>query len=183
MTDHKTVETVDERSWTIRGWHVGAAVVGFFVLIVITDLIMVRLAVTTFGGLDTSDAYRKGLRYNQNIAVEKQMRRAGLVSKFGYDAETRTIRLTLNDDTGKPVRDLSVVVDARRPATNREDQRFAMSMDDKGAYVVHWAGVKPGAWILDVRGERNGKTVFRDRRRICVEPPIRGPEGLLCGTI
>jgi nitrogen fixation protein FixH len=49
----------------ITGRKVLVAMVSFFAVVTAVDGIMIYQAISTFGGLETKDAYRKGLSYNQ----------------------------------------------------------------------------------------------------------------------
>ena len=61
----------------ITGRHVLYAILAFFLTVTAVDAFMIYKAVSTFGGIETQDAYRKGLQYNQRLEAEKVRRASG----------------------------------------------------------------------------------------------------------
>lgn len=95
----------------LRGWHVLFIFIGFFATIFLVNGIMVYDALSTFGGLETPDAYRKGLAYNQRIAEGVAQAQRGWRDKLAYVPETQRVRIDLNDPAGAGVPGLIIAGD------------------------------------------------------------------------
>jgi nitrogen fixation protein FixH len=157
----------------ITGRHVLFAIVGFFVLVTGVNGIMIYKALTTFGGVETQDAYRKGLAYNQRIAAEEAQAALGWHDELGYSAADRALTLALKDRDGRPVTGASVTATVGRSATNSFDQTLTMSESSAGQYRAP-VSLAPGTWIVDAAVSHEaaaGKTAeFAIRRRIWLKP-------------
>ena len=71
----------------LTGRHVLIALVAFFGVMLIANGIFVYFAVATFSGGDTSNAYRKGLDYNETLAAAERQAERGWHSEIAYDAK------------------------------------------------------------------------------------------------
>jgi nitrogen fixation protein FixH len=68
----------------LRGAHVLLVFLGFFATIFLVNGIMVYAALSTFGGLEIADAYRKGLAYNARIAEGQAQAQRGWRDSVSY---------------------------------------------------------------------------------------------------
>jgi nitrogen fixation protein FixH len=157
----------------ITGRHVLFAILGFFVLVTGVNGIMAYKAVTTFGGVETPDAYRKGLDYNQRIAAEEAQAGIGWQDELTYSAADRALVLILKDCEGQPVPGASVTATVGRSATNTFDQTLTMSEISAGLYRAP-VNLAAGTWIVDATAARKasaGKDAeFAIRRRLWLKP-------------
>ena len=110
--------TIAER---LDGRHVLAGLIAFFAVVAFANAIFVYFALTTFGGIDTEDAYRRGLAYNATIAEAYQQSALGWQTSLTYDNAKGALRLTIADREGGPVAGLSISGRLSRPATSRQD--------------------------------------------------------------
>lgn len=154
----------------ITGRHVLVSIVGFFLTIAAVDAVMIYQAVSTFGGLETPDAYRKGLAYNQRIAEGAAQEQLGWRESVSFDRATGSLVVDIKDRDGKPVEGMALSVVIGRPATNAFDR--SISADDKGAgrYEAPVADLADGTWTVElaVRGSRNPEAavVYQSKARI-----------------
>lgn len=116
--------TIAER---LDGRHVLAGLIAFFAVVAFANAIFVYFALTTFGGIDTEDAYRRGLAYNATIAEAYQQSALGWQTSLTYDNAKGALRLTIADREGGPVAGLSISGRLSRPATSRQDLTFSRS--------------------------------------------------------
>lgn len=158
----------------ITGRHVLFAVLGFFALVTGVNGIMIYKALTTFGGVETPDAYRKGLAYNQRIAAEEAQADLGWQDEVSLSAQDHALTLLLKDRGGKPVSRAIVTATIGRSATNRFDQSLTLSESSEGHYQAAVSDLGPGAWIVNITaspGASSGKdTTFAIRRRLWLKP-------------
>jgi nitrogen fixation protein FixH len=154
---------------TIRGWHVLAALVGFFLTVTAVDVIMITKAVSTFSG-DTADAYRKGLAYNQTLEEEAIQDKLGWHESRSFDSATGRLSISVTDENKTPVDGLYLQADIGRAATDIFDRSIALRPLGNGTYGAEIAGLTEGAWTLSVNASDNGKIVYRSRARIWKQP-------------
>lgn len=160
------------RAGSLNGRHVLLAFIGFFLIVFAVNGVMIYKAESTFGGLDTDDAYRKGLAYNDRIAAAAAQAALGWRDSLAYVPETRHVRLSLTDSAGAPVAGLSVTADMQRPATDRFDETLYLTQTGPDLYEADAARLEPGWWTVDVRARHGaeGAAVYEARHRLWIKP-------------
>jgi len=153
----------------IRGWHVLAGLVAFFLTVAAVDLILVTKAVSTFSG-DTADAYRKGLAYNQTLEEQAVQDRLGWHEKRTFDSRTERLSISVTDENQNPVDGLRLEADIGRATTDVFDRHIALESLGNGIYGADVVGLSEGAWTLSVSALENGKVVYKSRARIWKQP-------------
>ena len=98
----------------LRGRHVLLGLVAFFGLIFLVNGIFIYYALTTFGGGDTSDPYRKGLNYNETVAEAARDAELGWQAQLTYGTASGRLMLSLTDRNGHA---------SVRPALQRHDRQ------------------------------------------------------------
>ncbi len=154
----------------IRGRHVLIGLIGFFGLIFLVNGIFLYYAVTTFGGGDTSNPYRKGLQYNETLAEAARDAERGWKADLVYDGKTGRLAFSLRDKGGEPVAGLHFDVTVGRPATDREDVSAKFHEIESGSYVAELT-LAPGQWVVQLRSKevsREGDPTYRLKQRVIV---------------
>ena len=159
----------------LNGWHILASLVGFFTLVFVANAIMIYLAVSTFGGLDTDDAYRKGLAYNDRVAAAAAQAKRGWRDELSYLPKPQRLRLALTDASGEAVGGLTVTAQVQRPATTRFDQELALVQSGPGTYEANAAGLDAGWWTVDLTARHTSAgevspILYEARRRVWIKP-------------
>ncbi len=131
----------------VTGRHVLVWMVAFFGLIIAIDSYLVYKAVSTFSGIETTDAYRKGLQYNQRIADGQRQADRGWFHEIAIDAKAGRINLTMRDQAGGAVDGLHINATVGRPATNAYDREMAFEPLGAGLYGAAADGLDPGTWV------------------------------------
>jgi nitrogen fixation protein FixH len=160
-------------TWQITGRHVAFGMVAFFTVIVVVDLIMIRLALTTFSGLETSDSYRKGLAYNERIAVERDMANTGWTSNTTYDAAKAELRFKLSGSSGAQAAGSVVTAHVGRAATNAYDRTVVLVEQADGHYAAPLKDMESGSWVVTTTvlgGTDNSDLIYRTKERIWIAP-------------
>lgn len=155
----------------IDGRHVLAGLAVFFAVMLIANAVFVYFAVTTFGGVDTEDAYRKGLAYNTTLSQASAQAELGWKTELAYDAGPGQLALTIADAAGQPVNSLDISGRLVHPANGALDialDRFEQRGD--GHYVLALDPGLKGAWIADLAIESSRETPFRMRQRLWLPP-------------
>lgn len=150
------------------GRHVLLVFVAFFGLVFLANGIFLYYAISTFGGGDTSDPYRKGLHYNDTLAEAARQDSLGWREQVAYLADSGRLTLKLNDREGLPVSGLHIGALIGRPATDRDDFTAKFKEVAGGIYEAEVA-LGPGQWILQLQSDelaRDGEPVYRLKQRL-----------------
>jgi nitrogen fixation protein FixH len=142
--------------------------IGFFVVVFAVNAVLVRAAISTFGGVETTSSYKAGLQFGHEVAVaERQDSLHWQVSgKFTRDgAGQAVLDVTARDAQGAPLAGLTADARLAHPADERLDH--AIPVRPLTAGVFHGsAQAQPGQWDLIVDLYRGDKRVFRSRSRV-----------------
>jgi nitrogen fixation protein FixH len=160
------------RAFALNGRHVLMVFIGFFLIVFAVNGLMVYQALSTFGGLDTDDAYRKGLAYNDRIAAAATQSRLGWHDRTDSVAAARRLRVTLTDAAGAAVSGLKVRAVMQRPATDVFDRSLSLTQTGPDTYEADVSQLEPGAWTVDVQARRGGEgaALYEARRRLWIKP-------------
>ncbi len=148
MNTHEGLRAGHQGGWTLTGWHVLAALICFFGVMIAANMIFLYFAVTTFTGLETSDAYRKGVAYNSRLEEARQFEKLGWQGKI-LEKDGR-LEVTLLNQEGSPIRGVRVEGKVGRPATDRFDRAVIFGDAGTGRYRSEKIDLAPGHWIVAV---------------------------------
>ena len=163
---------MSSRRRALKGRHVLIVFIGFFLIVFAVNGLMVYQALSTFGGIDTDDAYRKGLTYNDRIAAAATQTRLGWHDHTDYVADGRRLRVTLTDASGAAVSGLKLSARMQRPATNLFDRELSLDQTGPDIYEADVSQLEPGAWTVDLQASRGGEgaALYEARRRLWIKP-------------
>lgn len=152
-------------------WYPWIFVAGMLVVIAVNG-VLVAYAVDSFPGLDTENAYRKGLNYNRTIAAAQEQAERGWQMQFdvtpgAVDGEAReaSLRVRLQDRGGVPLSRLEVGAILTRPAQGGFDQTVALAPLGEGTYAATVRLPMPGGWQVRIVARRDGES-FQESRRL-----------------
>ncbi|MBL8668679.1 MAG: FixH family protein [Rhodospirillales bacterium] len=162
-------------------WYPWIFVLGMLVVIAV-NIVLITSAIDTFPGLDTEDAYQKGLAYNQTIAAARAQEARGWQADVRYapraDAASAAGReaaghegelvVTLRDKAGEPLYGLDVDAALIRPTRSGLDTRVSLQPAGNGEYRGEAILPLPGQWDVRVFARR-GNEDFQATRRIMVQ--------------
>lgn len=151
----------------LSGRTVLLCLIAFFAVISLANGIMIRAAVTTFGGVETASAYQAGLAYAReagaahaqdalNWQVKAQVRPSAGVTRVEVD---------VRDAAGAAIASLQASARLERPTDRRADQEVALHEDGAGRFRGT-AGPLAGQWDLVIELSRGDTRVFRSRNRV-----------------
>lgn len=145
---------------------------GFFATIFLVNGIMIYDALSTFGGIETADAYRKGLAYNARIAEGAAQAQRGWRDSLAYAFEMQRVRVEVTDAAGAGVPGLALAGEIGRPATDRFDRKLDFAAVRPGVYEADAAGLEPGWWTVDIegRGGAGGEVLYEAKERLWIKP-------------
>ncbi|HMN87265.1 MAG TPA: FixH family protein [Bauldia sp.] len=154
----------------LTGRMVLAMLVGFFGLVMVVNVFMIRAAISTFGGVDTPSSYKAGLAYKSEEAAAA-----------AQDARNWKVEARLTHADGSEVVTIDVLDDAGRPVAAAEvSARFAHPVDERRDVVVPLVEIAPGTysgsgsatagqWVLDIEVSKAGERLFRSQNRVFLD--------------
>ncbi len=151
----------------VTGRMVLLCLVGFFGVVIGVNAVLIRAAVTTFGGLETPNAYQAGLAYEQEIeAAHAQDALHWRVNAGVHPAGGETvIDIEARDEAGRPLAGLGATATLVHPVDARTDQPVTLH-EDKTGHFTGSAALAAGQWELTIELSRDGRRMFRSRNRV-----------------
>lgn len=147
--------------FTVKGWHVAAAVVAFFALIIAVNMAFLVTAYRTHPGQVAAKPYETGLIYNAEL--ERQRVQAALGWRAGAQARGRAIEVVLRDRSGAPLSGLTVSALLQRPATEQGSTELQLRETAPGRYAAP-VGLS-GAWDATIEAtDAQGQRLIAERR-------------------
>ncbi len=132
---------------------------------------MATLAVRTFPGLQTEDAYNKGLRYNETIAAGRDQAQRGWrmrlevkpagVEPLGAAADgmrDAEVMVAFVDRDGQPLERLDVEATLHRPTVAGFDQSVRLAAQGGGVYAGVVTLPFAGQWDARITARRDADT-------------------------
>ena len=147
-------------------------VLGFLVLFAVTGS-FVKLALTSFTGLVSTNAYERGLAYDEVLAAEAAQAERGwqmAIETPALSGEGQTMRVALTDRDGAPIRGAAVHVLAERMSRYAQQMRFDLALQDDGTYAAPVAFPIGGRWLVSVLAEVGSDRHF-ETEEIVLEAP------------
>lgn len=143
------------------------AFVGGFAVVFAANAVMVTFAMRSWTGLETEDAYRKGLSYNRTLQAVRQEAALGWTGSAAFDGAD--IVVALRDREGAPVTAASVRADFVRPTAEGHD--FSVSLTERGGgrYAASVLLPMPGVWDVRAVAQRSSDS-FQLNQRIVAAP-------------
>jgi nitrogen fixation protein FixH len=146
--------------------------IGLFMIVLAANGVMIAIAVATFTGLETENAYQKGLAYNDRLeAVAEQERlgwRADFAATSGGGSQVE-LTLELADRLGAPIASAEVEARLVRPVQAGHDLTVRLEETDPGRYAAAVDLPLPGQW--DVRLAAKARdSAYRLTERIQAAP-------------
>jgi nitrogen fixation protein FixH len=156
------------RTKEVTGRTVLVWLVAFFGIVALVNVVMIRAAVSTFGGLETESSYQAGLAFARETADA----RAQNALHWRVDARLSPLRdgatdvaIDARDAEGRPLDGLAATARLVHPADQRDDRVMALRQTGPGVF----RGVTPaaaGQWDLVIELARDDQRVFRSRNRV-----------------
>jgi nitrogen fixation protein FixH len=149
-----------------------ALFVGFFGVIFLVNGAFIWFATQSWHGLDTDDAYRKGLDYNATLARAEAQKVLGWRAEVSLDGARPVVRLF--DRDGRPLGGLAVTGVARRPVDEHADRALVLVGYGDGAYRADSDLPAHGQWDLRVEVARRDGPPFLIEQRLWLPPQNHG---------
>lgn len=141
---------------------------GFFGIVFAVNALLVQVATSTFGGLETGSSYKAGLMFTREMAqAERQQALHWRVDgKLARDSTgDAVLDISARDARGAPLSGLTAVARLTHPADARFDHAIPLSRTGAGAFHGQ-TQTQPGQWELIVDLYRGDDRLFRSRSRV-----------------
>jgi len=154
----------------LTGRTVLLCLLAFFATVSAVNAIMIGEAITTFGGLETSSAYREGQRFETEIAAARaqEARHWRVEARVRRADDAAIVEIDARDAAGNAVTGLTAGAELHRPTDAREDQLVSLSESAPG-HFKGTAAAAPGQWDVLIEFSRGDERVFRSRNRIVLQ--------------
>ncbi len=162
---------LEQSGFRLTGRMVFASLVVFFATVAAVNVVMIRAAISTFGGIETQNPYQEGLAFNRehDAALAQDARHwnvtANLARRSGEIAE---LNVKLRDRNGNPVTRIAVAATLAHPADARRDHAITLLQRATGEFAGT-ADVPPGFWDLLIDVSRDGIEMFHSRSRVLLK--------------
>jgi nitrogen fixation protein FixH len=155
-----------QRPFTITGWHVAAAMVAFFTVIVAVNLTMAAFAARSWTGLVVKNSYVASQNYNRKLEKARAQDALGWTSRLEPRADR--IVLIVTDSAGAPVVLTTAMAVIGRPAFEQQDREVDLVHQGGGRYTAS-VRLDHGAWMARVEAAA-GDTPYRQVFRFTISP-------------
>ena len=150
-----------------RGSWIPWLFVAFLLVVVAVNGTMIWIAVESWPGLVTPQAYEKGLIYNRNLEAAQRQVSLGWQPRLtarilqGLAAE---MELVLIDTHGAPLTNAEVRAFFKRPTQDGTDFEVALATERPGTYQAGFELPMVGLWDIHVAIRRGGDLFVHDER-------------------
>lgn len=145
--------TQQRRIRPFTGKHMAMIFVAFFGVVISVNVVMARLATSTFGGVVVDNSYVASQQFNGWLKAASAEQALGWKGDFARDDAGR-VAISLTDNTGKPIRSATIRATAEHPLGLRPQTVLAMHELAPGIYA---APLEAGRWRLRVTVEADGR--------------------------
>lgn len=151
----------------VTGRMVLICLVAFFGVVAGINGIMIKLALSTFGGVETESAYQAGLAFAREAeAVARQDALHWQVrANVSTVADATLVELVARDASGRPLAGLEASVRLVHPTDRRADRDVPLDETATGTFRGRGEPLH-GQWALLIELKRDETPVFRSRNRI-----------------
>ena len=147
MTQHRVV-----RPFT--GRHMAAILVTFFGVVIVVNVIMARLATSTFGGVVVENSYVASQNFNRWLGEARSERALGWNGAVARSSDG-ALAVTLSDAQGHALAGAQVTAVAEHPLGLRDDLALTLNETAPGHYR---ASLPAGRWRIKLKVVRQGTT-------------------------
>lgn len=135
------------------GRKMAVILVSFFAVVVAVNVLMARLASSTFGGVVVDNSYVASQQFNGWLKEAKSDRSLGWKGQIARHADNLAV-ITLTDSAGKPIASAKVTAVAEHPLGQRPTTALVLHETASGVYSAH---LEPGRWRLNVMVDADGQ--------------------------
>ena len=156
----------------LTGRHVAFMLAGFFGLMFAVNGVFVYFALNSFSGVSVSDAYRRGLAYNQELQAKEEQNARGWQHSLEFvqsGDKNGIIRLKLLNLDKQPMVNLMILGTLGRPVIEGSDKTVTFVYADP-FYTADLSDLEKGQWDVTLQIQGGGYSEpYRLDKRIWVK--------------
>jgi nitrogen fixation protein FixH len=142
-------------------------VLAFFCSIIAMNVVMIRVAVSSFSGVETESSYKAGLAFKNDVAAAhaQDALHWTVEANLQREADSTRVLISARDADARAVSGLSLEARLAHPTDKRHDIVLEFVETASG----HFKSLTPmprGYWDLIIALKRDAATVFRSKSRI-----------------
>lgn len=152
-------------------WWIPWSFVAAFLVVLGANVTLVVFATKTWTGLETRNAYVKGVNYNDTLAEARLQEALGWESSITVTVGDRgqvVLEVALSSDDGKPLNGVRVSARFIRPTHEGNDAALDLAAFGSGHYKGETVLALDGIWDVQVTAARDG-AFFEATERVVVE--------------
>lgn len=153
-------------------WWIPWTFVGFFAVMLVANGTMLYFAIVSWTGVETNNAYRRGLQYNEKLDAAARQRALGWTAQVAVEqGESLQARITLalSDAESQPLDGASVAATFVRPTHAGSDFGAALNQTGAGRYEAAVAFPLAGQWDVRMDVTHDGDT-YAMKERVYLRP-------------
>ena len=142
----------------------------FFAVILAVNIFYIYLSNKTWRGIETEDAYQKGLKYNDTLKAAKDQKELGWKINTTYmpvGPQEGKILVQVLDKNSQLIKGADLVINCKRPVQAGSD----FSMDLKAEGIFYKSEIKfpfKGQWDVEIVATK-GDVIVKDAKRYIVQ--------------
>lgn len=142
-------------SLELRGWHVLAAMLTFFGIVIAVNIAFTLMALRSFPGEDVRRSYVQGVNYNDTLAERRTQAAQGwrATVELTQRASGAQLVLTLVDAQSEAINGAEITGGLQWPTDARRDRALSFTAAGYGRYVADLDNLPPGRWRLRARAQ------------------------------
>ena len=140
--------------------------IGFFGIIFAMNFVMVRVAISSFSGVETESSYKAGLTFKNDVAAaQAQDALHWSVEADLQQGEAKSIVITARDAKAQSLSGLTAQVLLAHPTDKRNDVAIDFVETSTGQFKS-LSPLPQGHWDLVINLKRGAESAFRSKSRI-----------------
>ena len=153
----------------LTGRHVLIMLFVFFGIIFFASGMLVYQATTSWTGLETTDAFRKGLKYNQQLSKSEAQNQLGWTMTVTHDklpSGGLSFQAVPKDEKGGMLSGLQISMLLKRPTHTGIDRTLTLHETGLGIYTGQLTKLPLGKWYLHIAASKNRKILYRSKNEL-----------------
>jgi nitrogen fixation protein FixH len=155
-----------------RDWWIPWSFVAFFGVMLVANGALIYFALESWTGIETRDAYTKGLAYNDRLAEAQAQAAEGWHTALNFEprgGQAGRLAFQLTDRNGVALNAAEVVARVVRPTSEGHDFAVELPSLGEGRYAADVDFPLPGQWEIRLEATHPSGS-FRLHKRIRVRP-------------
>lgn len=153
--DNEMSQARNARPKRFTGYHAAAIIVAFFAVVILVNVAMATMAVSTFGGTVVDNSYAAGQKFNGWLKEARREKEMGWTVAAPVRDGGR-VRLSVTDAMGPPLHGAAVAMRAEHPLGRAPERELRFVETTPGTFVST-AGLPAGRWKVRLQVRRDAR--------------------------